>query len=246
VPFWKTFFRVTVPVCLPVMLDLSRYLFVNAMTTVSAVVFLYSPDTTLASVAIVNLDEAGDIGAAAAMATLVVVTSAAVCFLYFLLQRFLERRTQPGEPDDSRKRPDPPHPRPPHDVARDQAGDAARLGLVGRLLQTRLPLPSARTWSPWSTARRRTCACRSRGAERSPSRRRSRTWCRATARCSSPTTAPIASASSRFLKYIARAGAPLDVAEDRVVTGAMVEEALKADPSITHVAQCIARPAPGS
>ena len=33
------------------------------MTTVSAVVFLYSPKTTLASVAIVNLDEAGDIGA---------------------------------------------------------------------------------------------------------------------------------------------------------------------------------------
>jgi iron(III) transport system permease protein len=94
VPFWKTFFTVTVPVCLPSILDVSRYLFVNAMTTVSAVVFLYSPKTTLAAVAIVNLDEAGDIGAAAAMATLVVVTSAAVCFLYFLLQRFLERRTQ--------------------------------------------------------------------------------------------------------------------------------------------------------
>jgi iron(III) transport system permease protein len=94
VPFWRTFFRVTVPVCLPSILDVSRYLFVNAMTTVSAVVFLYSPRTTLASVAIVNLDEAGDIGAASAMATLVVLTSAAVCFLYFLLQRFIERRTQ--------------------------------------------------------------------------------------------------------------------------------------------------------
>jgi hypothetical protein len=45
VPFWRTFFRVTVPVCLPAMLDISRYLFVNAMTTVSAVVFLYSPNT---------------------------------------------------------------------------------------------------------------------------------------------------------------------------------------------------------
>ena len=94
VPFWRTFFTVTVPVCLPSILDVSRYLFVNAMTTVSAVVFLYSPKTTLAAVAIVNLDEAGDIGAASAMATLVVLTSAAVCFIYFLLQRFLERRTQ--------------------------------------------------------------------------------------------------------------------------------------------------------
>ena len=91
VPFWRTFFRVTLPVCLPAALDVSRYLFVNAMTTVSAVVFLYSPATTLASVAIVNLDEAGDIGAAAAMATLVVATSSAVCVLYYLLQVALER-----------------------------------------------------------------------------------------------------------------------------------------------------------
>ena len=60
VPFYKTFFRVTVPVCLPAILDIGRYLFVNAMVTISAVVFLYSPDTKLASIAIVNLDEAGD------------------------------------------------------------------------------------------------------------------------------------------------------------------------------------------
>ena len=43
VPFWRTFFRVTLPVCLPAVLDIAIYLFVNAMTTVSAVVFLYSP-----------------------------------------------------------------------------------------------------------------------------------------------------------------------------------------------------------
>jgi iron(III) transport system permease protein len=94
VPFWRTFFKVTVPVCMPAMLDVSRYLFVNAMTTVSAVVFLYSPKTMLASVAIVNLDEAGDIGAAAAMATLVVATSATVCLVYYFLQVWLDRRTQ--------------------------------------------------------------------------------------------------------------------------------------------------------
>ncbi len=94
VPFWRTFFRVTVPVCLPTVLEISRYLFVNAMTTVSAVVFLYSPKTMPASVAIVNLDEAGDIGAAAAMATLIVATSSAVCVVYYFLQAWIERRTQ--------------------------------------------------------------------------------------------------------------------------------------------------------
>ena len=44
-PTFKLFSRVTVPVCLPAILDIAIYLFVNAMTTVSAVVFLYSPKT---------------------------------------------------------------------------------------------------------------------------------------------------------------------------------------------------------
>ena len=94
VPFFKTFFVVTVPVCLPAILDISRYFFVNAMTTISAVVFLYSPDTMLAAIAILNLDEAGEIGPATAMATLIVITSTFACFLYYLLNRFLEVKTQ--------------------------------------------------------------------------------------------------------------------------------------------------------
>jgi len=39
-------------------------------------VFLYSPKTTLAAISILHLDEAGNVGAAAAMATLIVTTSA--------------------------------------------------------------------------------------------------------------------------------------------------------------------------
>src|SRR5438552_6927338 len=94
VPFYKTFFRVTVPVCLPAILDIGRYLFVNAMVTISAVVFLYAPQTQLASVAIVNLDDAGEIGAAAAMATLIVAASSLVCIAYAAVTRFLLTRTQ--------------------------------------------------------------------------------------------------------------------------------------------------------
>jgi len=94
VPFYKTFFRVTVPVCLPAILDIGRYLFVNAMVTISAVVFLYSPSTQLAAVAILNMDEAGEIGAAAAMATLIVASSTAVCVVYAIVTRFLLARTQ--------------------------------------------------------------------------------------------------------------------------------------------------------
>ncbi|MDQ6916794.1 MAG: putative 2-aminoethylphosphonate ABC transporter permease subunit [Pseudomonadota bacterium] len=94
VPFYKTFFRVTVPVCLPAILDIARYLFVNAMVTISAVVFLYAPDTQLASLAILNLDDAGEIGPAAAMATLIVAASTTVCVLYAVITRFLLTRTQ--------------------------------------------------------------------------------------------------------------------------------------------------------
>ncbi|HOE42950.1 MAG TPA: putative 2-aminoethylphosphonate ABC transporter permease subunit [Rhodoferax sp.] len=68
VPFYKTFWRVTLPVCTPALVDMARYFFINAMTTISAVVFLYSPETKVASIAILNLDEAGEMGAAAAMA----------------------------------------------------------------------------------------------------------------------------------------------------------------------------------
>ena len=94
VPFYKTFARVTVPVCLPAILDIARYLFINAMVTISAVVFLYSPDTKVASIAIINLDEAGEIGPAAAMSTLIVATSALICLVYAVVTRLLLSRTQ--------------------------------------------------------------------------------------------------------------------------------------------------------
>jgi iron(III) transport system permease protein len=94
VPFWRTLFRVNVPVCLPAILDIAIYLFVNAMTTVSAVVFLYAPNTTLAAVAVLNMDDAGEIAPAAAMAVLIFVTTAVVRLLYTLLTRNLLTRTQ--------------------------------------------------------------------------------------------------------------------------------------------------------
>lgn len=94
VPFYKTFWKITLPICLPALLDVSRYFFINAMTTISAVVFLYSPETKLASVAILNLDESGEISAAAAMAVLIVVISTLITGLYALLGAWLGKTTQ--------------------------------------------------------------------------------------------------------------------------------------------------------
>jgi iron(III) transport system permease protein len=94
VPVWYTFARVTVPICLPTVLAISMYFFVNAMTTVSAVVFLYSPSTTLASVAVLNMDDAGDVAPAAAMAMMIFLTAGAVRILYGLATMGLLKRTQ--------------------------------------------------------------------------------------------------------------------------------------------------------
>lgn len=94
VPIWRTFTRVTTPICLPSILDIAIYLFVNAMTTVSSVIFLYSPDTKLASVAAVNIEEAGTTAAAAALCVVIVLTSAAVKVAHLLADRFLLDRLQ--------------------------------------------------------------------------------------------------------------------------------------------------------
>jgi iron(III) transport system permease protein len=94
VPIWRTLARVTAPICLPAILDIAIYLFVNAMTTVSSVIFLYSPDTKLASVAAVNIEEAGTTAAATALCVVIVATSASVKALHLVAERFLLGRLQ--------------------------------------------------------------------------------------------------------------------------------------------------------
>ena len=94
VPFFKTFWRVTLPICTPTLLDIARYFFINAMTTISAVVFLYSPTTKVASIAILNLDEAGEAGAAAACAVLITAGSTVVTLLFIVLGWWVNRNTQ--------------------------------------------------------------------------------------------------------------------------------------------------------
>jgi iron(III) transport system permease protein len=94
VPAYRTFVAVTLPICLPAVLDIAIYLFVNAMTTVSAVIFLYAPDTTLAAVAVLNMDDAGDVAPAAAMAMMIFFTSTLVRVAYALVTRGVLGRAQ--------------------------------------------------------------------------------------------------------------------------------------------------------
>ncbi|MGZ5237791.1 MAG: putative 2-aminoethylphosphonate ABC transporter permease subunit [Caldimonas sp.] len=94
VPFFTTFRRVTLPICTPTLVDIARYFFINAMTTISAVVFLYSPDTKVAAIAILNLDEAGEAGAAAACAVMITAASTVVTLLFMAAGAWVDRRTQ--------------------------------------------------------------------------------------------------------------------------------------------------------
>jgi len=90
--WWTTCWRVTLPICAPAVLEVARYLFVSAMTTVSCVIFLYTPDTVLASVAVLNMDDAGDTAPAAAMATLIVLSSLLVSGVFTALGACWARR----------------------------------------------------------------------------------------------------------------------------------------------------------
>jgi iron(III) transport system permease protein len=94
VPVWRTYWRVTVPICMPAIIDIAIYLFVNALTTVSAVIFLYGPANKPASVAIVHMDEAGFSAGAAAMATMIVLTALGAKLLHVLLDRLVLMRLQ--------------------------------------------------------------------------------------------------------------------------------------------------------
>ncbi|WP_305844464.1 putative 2-aminoethylphosphonate ABC transporter permease subunit [Photobacterium leiognathi] len=93
-PQYKAFFKVTLPVCAPAILDIFVYLFVNAMTTTSAIIFLYSTDTMPASVSVLNMDEAGQTGPAAAMAVMLLLTTALVKISYVAGNKLLENTTQ--------------------------------------------------------------------------------------------------------------------------------------------------------
>lgn len=82
VPLYRTFCRVTLPMCSEALLESAVYIFVNSMVTVSAVVFLYPADFKLASIAIVNMEDAGDIAPAAALSVLVITVNIAARLAY--------------------------------------------------------------------------------------------------------------------------------------------------------------------
>jgi iron(III) transport system permease protein len=93
-PFYRTFLRVIVPVSLPAIISVASYLFLNAMVTLSVVVFLFVPGKELASLSVMLLDDAGETAQAMAMSLLIIVVGLIARGLFSLLTRGIERRSQ--------------------------------------------------------------------------------------------------------------------------------------------------------
>ena len=70
------------------------YFFLNAMVTLSAVVFIIAPGTELVAVAVLLMDDAGDTAQAAAMSVLIITTGLAGRSVYWLAMRRVTVRTQ--------------------------------------------------------------------------------------------------------------------------------------------------------
>ncbi|MGL4439049.1 MAG: putative 2-aminoethylphosphonate ABC transporter permease subunit, partial [Bosea sp. (in: a-proteobacteria)] len=84
--------RIHVPVLGPTLVDIAGYLFVNAMTTVSALMFLFNAQTRVAAIAVVNMAEGSRFGQATALAVMVMLICLVATALQMLLRALILRR----------------------------------------------------------------------------------------------------------------------------------------------------------
>ncbi len=91
-PMWRILVRVIFPLARPAVAASIVYIFIRSMVTLSAVIFLVSPDISLAAVSIMLLVNDGKLNAAAAMSVVVVLVILAVLGLGELLGRMMGSR----------------------------------------------------------------------------------------------------------------------------------------------------------
>ena len=92
VTFYRTFFRVTIPMSITAIMEIAVYFFVNSMVTVSALVFIYSAKTRPAAMAILSMDDNGDYAAAAAMSVIILLCNLGVRLLYEIALKTVLKR----------------------------------------------------------------------------------------------------------------------------------------------------------
>jgi iron(III) transport system permease protein len=84
--------HIHLPALLPTLVDVAGYFFVNAMTTVSALIFLFTANTRVGSVAVVNMLDGSRYGQAAALSVAIMVLSLLATLLQLALRTAIQRR----------------------------------------------------------------------------------------------------------------------------------------------------------
>lgn len=92
VSWYKTVFKVIIPLSLDSIIESFSYYFVNSMITISAVVFLYTSKTRLISVMMISKNDAGEIASASAMAVMVIGINVLFKFTFDFLIKYLRNR----------------------------------------------------------------------------------------------------------------------------------------------------------
>ncbi|MEG0295702.1 MAG: putative 2-aminoethylphosphonate ABC transporter permease subunit [Clostridium sp.] len=88
------FKNVTLPLCLPAVLENFMYLFLNSMVTVSALIFLYTANLKVASISIVQLEDKGSVAEAAALAVMLLLTNLVVKVIYELVKKKINSKNK--------------------------------------------------------------------------------------------------------------------------------------------------------
>lgn len=84
--------NITLPLCLPSVLENFMYLFLNSMVTVSALIFLYTAKLKVAGISIVQLDDKGSTAEAEALAVLIVITNIIAKLMFEIIKNKLSRK----------------------------------------------------------------------------------------------------------------------------------------------------------
>lgn len=89
--FLGTLWRISLPLLWPSLISLALFLFMRAMVTLSAVIFLVSPDNSVAAISVLLLDDSGRSTQAAAFATVIMAVVLSSLLLFNLTLRLAKK-----------------------------------------------------------------------------------------------------------------------------------------------------------
>lgn len=104
VAWYKTVFKVIIPLSLDSIVESFSYYFVNAMITISAVVFLYTSKTRLISVMMISKNDAGEIASASAMAVMIIIVNILFKCIFDFFIKYLRNRSYSAKRKETLKK----------------------------------------------------------------------------------------------------------------------------------------------